>query len=70
MGSNKLPKLGTRSYAFSCSFSALLHPVQTRLSLSIPSSLHLSTFLVYADDLIITGSDPSIIDTIIRQLDS
>ena len=27
-------------------------------------------FLVYVDDLIITGSDPSLIDTIIRQLDS
>ena len=27
-------------------------------------------FLVYVDDLIITGSDPSLVDTIIRQLDS
>ena len=27
-------------------------------------------FLVYGDDLIITGSDPSLVDTIIRQLDS
>ena len=27
-------------------------------------------FLVYVDDLIITGSDPSLVDTIIRKLDS
>ena len=27
-------------------------------------------FLVYVDDLIITGSDPSLVDNIIRQLDS
>ena len=27
-------------------------------------------FLVYVDDLIITGSDPSLVDTIIWQLDS
>ena len=27
-------------------------------------------FLVYVDDLIIIGSDPSLVDTIIRQLDS
>ena len=27
-------------------------------------------FLVYVDDLIITGSDPSLVNTIIRQLDS
>ena len=27
-------------------------------------------FLVYVDDLIITGSDPSLVDTIIQQLDS
>ena len=27
-------------------------------------------FLVYVDDLIITGSDPSLVDTIMRQLDS
>ena len=27
-------------------------------------------FLVYVDDIIITGSDPSLVDTIIRQLDS
>ena len=27
-------------------------------------------FLVYVDNLIITGSDPSLVDTIIRQLDS
>ena len=43
MGSNKLPELGTMSYALSCSLSALFHPVQTRLSLSIPMALHLST---------------------------
>ena len=27
-------------------------------------------FLVYVDDFIITGSDPSLVDNIIRQLDS
>ena len=43
MGSSKLPKLGTKSYALSCSFSIFLHPMQTRLSLSIPVVLHLST---------------------------
>ena len=30
----------------------------------------LINFLVYVDDLIITGSDPSLFDTIIQQLDS
>ena len=30
----------------------------------------LLNFLVYVDDLIITGSDPSLVDTIIRQFDS
>ena len=43
MGSNKLLELGTISYALSCSLSALLHPAQTRLSLSILVELYLST---------------------------
>ena len=43
--------------------------MHTHLSLSIPATLHFY-FLVYVDDLIITGSDPSLVDTIIRQLHS
>ena len=43
MGSNKLLELGTRSSPLSCSLSALLHPVQTRLSLFIPAVMHFST---------------------------
>ena len=35
--------LSTKSYPISCSISALLHLVQTRLSLSIPTALHSST---------------------------
>ena len=43
MGSTKLVELGTKSYTLSYSLSALLHPMQTRLSLSIPAALHFST---------------------------
>ena len=64
MSSNKLPELGTKSYALFCFLSTLLHPMQTRLFVySLGTTL--THFLVYVDDLIITGSDPSLVDTII-----
>ena len=44
--------------------------MHTRLFLFTPCSNALLYFLVYVDDLIITGSDLSLVDTIIRQLNS
>ena len=41
-GLKQAPELGARTYALSCSLLALLHPVQTCVSLSIPAALHLS----------------------------
>ena len=64
IGSNKLPKLGTKSYTLSWSLSALLSCAD--LSLFVYSRITtLIYLLVYVDDLIITGSDPSLVDTII-----
>ena len=66
MGSNKLRELGTKSSAPSCSLSALSHP-RVDSSLFVYSRGNaLPYFLVYVDDLIITGSDPSLVDNIIR----
>ena len=70
MGSNKLLELGTRSSTFSCFLSALSYLMQTRLSLFTLTVMYFSIFLVYIDDLIITGSDLSLVDTIIQQLNS
>ena len=65
MGSNRLPELGT--FLLSLSF------VTTRVNLSLfvcSCGNALLYFLVSVDDLIITDSDPYIVDTIILQLDS
>ena len=70
IGSNKLRELCTMSSTPSCSLSALSHPMRTRPSLFILEVMRSSIFLVYVDYLIITGSDPSLVDNIIRQLNS
>ena len=70
MGSNKLRELRTKSFVPSCSLSALSHP-RADLSLFVYSRGNaLLYFLIYVDDLIIKGSDPSLVYNIIRQLDS
>ena len=70
MGSNKLRGLGTRPSAPSCSGSALSHLVQTCLSLFTPTVMRSSISWFMCNDLIIKGSDPSLVDNIIQQLDS
>ena len=70
MGSNKLLELGTSSSAPFYYLSALSYSVLTRPSLFTLALIALLYFLVYVDDLIITGSDPSLVNNIIRQLDS
>ena len=70
MGSNKLLELGTRSYTFSCFISALLHPIANSSLFVYSCDTTLISFLVYVDDMIIIGSDLSLVDTIIQQLDS
>ena len=69
-GLKQPPALGTRSSVLSCSLSVLLHPVQTCLFFFYSCGNTLLYFLVYVEDLIITKSDPSLVNTIIQQLDS
>ena len=56
-----------------CTFMLSLDFITSRTNSSLfvysRGNVHLY-FLVYVDDLIIIGSDPSLVDTIIRQLDS
>ena len=69
MGSNKLIELGTRSYTLSYSLGFVTSRVDSTFFVySLDTAL--IYFLVYVDDMIITGSDPSLVDIIIRQLDS
>ena len=71
MGSNKLPELGTMSST--PSFFHFLGFVISRANSSLFVYSHntvLLYFLVYVGDLIITGSDPSLVDNIIQQHDS
>ena len=70
MGLNKLRKLGTMSSTLSC---CPLVFVTSRADSSLFVYSHgnaLLYFLVYVDDLIITRSDPSLVDTISLKLDS
>ena len=69
MVSNKLRALGTRSSTPSCSLS-VCHILCCSSLFVYSRSNELIYFLVYVDDLIITGSDPSLVDTIIWKLDS
>ena len=65
MGSNKLR--GLRTFLLGLSFVTSL--VDSSLFVYSRGNALIS-FLVYVDYLIITGSDPSLVDNIIRQLDS
>ena len=69
MFSNKLHELGTRSFAPSCSLGFVISHADSSLFVYSHGNAFFY-FLVYVDDLIIIGSDPSLVDTIIRQLDS
>ena len=66
--SNKLHELGTKSSAPSCSLGFVTSRANSSLFVYSHGNA-LLYFLVYVDDLIITRSDPSLVDTIIRQLD-
>ena len=65
MGSNKLHELGTISSSCSCSISALSHPRADSFLFVYSYDNALLYFLVYVDDLIITSSNPPLVDNII-----
>ena len=67
MGSNKLRDIGIHTFLLSLNF--VTSSADSSLFVYSRSNAFLY-FLVYVDYLIITGSDPSLINNIIQQLDS
>ena len=67
MGSNKLQDIGIHTFLLSLNF--VTSSTDSSLFVFSRSNAFLY-FLVYVDYLIITGSDPSLVNNIIRQLDS
>ena len=69
IGSNKLPELGTKSFALYCSLEFVTSRADSSLFVHSRSNA-LLYFLIYVDDLIITKNDPSLVDTTIWKIDS